>query len=180
MKRQSFSNHRMLLAALTLVVFALAASEQYVAAQNEMASVDDSRHDYYFEYQNKTRQSHKTQSSQHMAYAYLPADHLDIRTEPVKLASYPGGNVAYSQYIQENFQYPRSARENGFEGEVRASFYVNPDGSVSHIMIQKSISPELDAEVVRLISEMPKWDAAVYNSRKVRSRMVLPVEVKLK
>ncbi|MBO4396927.1 MAG: energy transducer TonB [Bacteroidaceae bacterium] len=74
------------------------------------------------------------------------------------MPQFPGGNVACSKYLSDSLRYPAKSKADKVEGRVIVSFYVNTDGSLSDIMILKSLNEECDAEAIRLIKAMPKWE----------------------
>ena len=73
---------------------------------------------------------------------------------------YPGGKEAMDKYIAENMKYPQTAIDNGIEGVVPVSFTVKADGSIGNIKIVRMIDPDLEAEAIRLVKNMPRWTAA--------------------
>ena len=73
---------------------------------------------------------------------------------------YPGGKEAMDKYIAENMKYPQAAIDNGIEGVVPVAFTVKADGSIGNIKIVRMIDPDLEAEAIRLVKNMPRWTAA--------------------
>lgn len=94
-------------------------------------------------------------------------------------ASFPGGNDGYQKYIAENLKYPQAAKDNGIEGEVGVQFTVNADGSIGNIRIKRMVDPDLEAEAIRLIKQMPKWTPASDNGTPVESVAELNVSFSL-
>lgn len=72
-------------------------------------------------------------------------------------ASFPGGKEAEQEYINANRKYPEMAKENGIEGVVSVVFIVKADGSIGNIKIKRMVDPDLEAESIRLVKNMPKW-----------------------
>ncbi|MBK8492439.1 MAG: TonB family protein [Saprospirales bacterium] len=62
---------------------------------------------------------------------------------------------------------------------VVASFVIFPNGSVGNVQIKKSVSPECDAEVVRLVRAMPDWQPGFHDGKAVNVEFSLPVKFKL-
>jgi periplasmic protein TonB len=79
----------------------------------------------------------------------------------------------------ENLQYPSVARQQGIEGVVLVSFVINKDGSLSEITKIKSLSPETDAESLRVVGLSPNWKPGKVKGQVVRARFVLPIKFKL-
>ena len=92
---------------------------------------------------------------------------------------FPGGMPAFMKYLKENIQYPSEAKKNKTEGRVLANFIVNIDGSISDVKIVDSLSPLMDAEAIRLLSSMPKWEPGRQRGKKVKVRYTFPVTFRL-
>lgn len=84
-------------------------------------------------------------------------------------ASFPGGNDAYQEYIASNLKYPATAKDNGIEGVIKLQFTVNADGSIGNIKVTKMVDPDLEAEAIRLVKQMPAWTPANDNGTPVES-----------
>ena len=83
------------------------------------------------------------------------------------------------KFFQDNMVYPESCKEAGIQGRVIATFVVEKDGSVTDIEIAKSVHPDLDAEVVRVLSESPAWEPGRNDKGEaVPVRFVFPVVFK--
>jgi TonB family protein len=90
----------------------------------------------------------------------------------------PGYDVP--QYLAEKGQYPPNARENNITGRVEVRFIVDETGNISNIEVVKSVHPELDAEMVRLVKAMPKWKkSAMDKGKAVKSYYTLPMKFSL-
>lgn len=96
-----------------------------------------------------------------------------------KQAEFPGGLQAMMQWLSMNVRYPEDAMKNDVQGRVIVKFIVNPDGSISDPTVLRSVEPSLDQEAVRVVSAMPKWEAAENNGQKVASYYNLPIAFKL-
>ena len=94
-------------------------------------------------------------------------------------AEYPGGGAALTKYIMDSFVYPHQAIVDRAEGSVYLSFIVEVDGSLSSIKVLKSLHPSLDEEAVRLIQEMPTWNAGRQDNIAVRTQCRLPIRFHL-
>lgn len=82
--------------------------------------------------------------------------------------------TALFTYLANNLVYPKSAIVQNLEGMVVASFVVRKDGSLDNISIAKSLNPDFDAEVIRVIKSMPNW----IPSPQADIEMKLPVRFK--
>lgn len=93
---------------------------------------------------------------------------------------FPGGMSNLKKYISENIIYPTVAQENGISGNVRVSYIINEDGSISDVKVIESINPYLDKEAVRVISSMPKWSPGIKDGQYVSMRTSSLVKFVLK
>ncbi len=82
-------------------------------------------------------------------------------------------------FIGKNINYPQAARENRIEGTTVVEFIVEKDGSITNQQVIRGIGGDTEAEVLRIIEEMPIWIPGVQRGRKVRVKMRLPVKFKL-
>ena len=88
--------------------------------------------------------------------------------------------MAMFQYLLENMRYPENASKSGVEGRVIVQFKVNADGTLSEVCVPNPVDPDLDAEAVRVVKSMPRWNPGKENGVAVAAAMVLPMEFKLK
>lgn len=96
-------------------------------------------------------------------------DYVDQKPE------YPGGDSRLVRFINDNRRYPPEAYRRGIEGRVTCSFVVNTDGSVSNIMVLKSVEPSLNREAIRIFSKMPAWSPGKMNGQNVPVRVIWSV-----
>ncbi len=92
-----------------------------------------------------------------------------------QMPQFPGGNKALMKFLRENLEYPEEARKNGIEGKVLSQFLVNEDGTLTDIEIVRGLGYGCDDEVLRLIHQMPKWDAGTKDGKAVKVVFKLPV-----
>ena len=95
------------------------------------------------------------------------------------MPEFPGGMIACLQYLARNIKYPVTAQKEGAQGKVIVQLVIEKDGSVDHVSIVRSITPELDAEAARVVKSMPKWKPATVKDKAVRCRYTVPVTFKL-
>ncbi len=106
---------------------------------------------------------------------------IETATEnmPDSHAEFKGGQTAMISYLVNAIKYPEAAQNVGVEGTVVVGFTVNADGTLSDFKVVKSVSPELDAEALRVIKAMPAWSPAIVDGKTVACSYVLPVSFKL-
>lgn len=75
-----------------------------------------------------------------------------------QMPEFPGGMVALNNWIRTNLTYPALAMEDNVQGTVVAQFVVKADGSIADVEIVRGVHPLLDAESIRLLKSLPKFE----------------------
>lgn len=109
------------------------------------------------------------------------------KTKPVKqtftyveqMPTYPGGPDSMKAFISKNLRYPAIAKQSGIDGRVIVRFSILANGSVDNATIIRGISRELDAEALRIVSIMPKWNPGYQNGKAVDVYYTMPIIFKL-
>lgn len=84
----------------------------------------------------------------------------------------------YSEFLQllkKEIEYPQSVSDKGVQGMVIVQFEVERDGTPDRFKIIHSVSPELDAEVLRAFRLMSHWKFATGKKRLANGRFTVPV-----
>lgn len=92
---------------------------------------------------------------------------------------FPGGSQALQDYLKTNVNYPAQCREAKIQGRVLINFLVEKDGSIKNASVLKSAHPLLDAEALRVISDMPNWKPGMEHGTPVRVLYTVPVNFRL-
>ncbi len=95
------------------------------------------------------------------------------------LPEYPGGMNELMKFLQQEVKYPKEAQEKGLQGRVIVQFIVKKDGSIIEPKVVKPVDPLLDAEAVRVVSAMPKWNPGRQRGQAVNVRFTLPITFRL-
>ena len=85
-----------------------------------------------------------------------------------------------SDWVYKYLKYPKSALEAGIQGKVTVSFIINTKGEVTDVTVVDGVSEALDAEAVKVVAASPKWTAGQIGGHKVCTKLVIPVEFRLK
>ena len=96
-----------------------------------------------------------------------------------QMPSFPGGMKALFDYLKENTEYPAKAVKNKIQGRVIVQFTVDEKGNLSDVKVAKKAEPSLDAEAVRVVKSMPRWNPGMQNGKAVKVRYTLPVTFRL-
>jgi TonB family protein len=108
-----------------------------------------------------------------------PADNLNQTLGQSSEALFPnGGRPAFFKYLSENIHYPLLSKINKIEGEVKLTFYVEKDGTITDIKILSAPAEDLAQEAKRVILASPKWKPAVQNGIAIREPFTVPINFK--
>ena len=96
-----------------------------------------------------------------------------LLAEPDTLPKFQGEDMeAFSRWLNRRILRPKGCKH---AGTMKVSFIVDADGSVKDINVYESVCEELDALVVSLISESPKWEPATSNGKPVAQYISIPI-----
>jgi TonB family protein len=95
------------------------------------------------------------------------------------MPQYPGGHVEMIKFLGENVKYPKAAAKKGLEGMVVVSFVIELDGRINNAKVVKQVSEDIDAEALRVVKAMPKWQVGLQRGIPVRVQYNLPIRFKL-
>ena len=88
---------------------------------------------------------------------------------------FPGGIDKLFRYMRKNLHYPESDRRKKWKGKIFVNFIVSDKGEIEDVKVLNPVSPELDAEAIKLIQSMPPWIPARQSGIAVACRYNLPV-----
>lgn len=97
-----------------------------------------------------------------------------------QMPEFPGGNEELINFLVKAVQYPDEAKKKGTQGKVFVSFVVGKDGTVTNAKIAKGADPLLDAEALRVVGAMPKWNPGKEKGEAVAVQFTLPIVFALK
>ena len=92
-----------------------------------------------------------------------------------------GSNLELVKYIQQQIVWPitKDGKMVQTEGRIFASFTVGVDGKVHDSKIVNGLQPLSDAEVLRVLREMPSFRPGRQNGKPNAVSMVIPVSFKM-
>lgn len=103
-------------------------------------------------------------------------DYAEVMPEPV------GGDEAFYSFLSKKIRYPSKARSLGIEGKVYVRFIVDENGKLSDLEVIRGIGAGCDEEVLRVLNlpNAPKWKPGRSGGYRVKVRMIVPVDFRLK
>lgn len=96
-----------------------------------------------------------------------------------QMPRFPGGEVGLMRYMSENIKYPPEAAKNDIEGRVVVQFIIDKTGQVGEVKVVRPVSEELDAEAVRVVKTLPKFEPGRQDGEAVAVWYTLPISFKL-
>ncbi len=118
-----------------------------------------------------------------VVYSLVPPPPPALAEEPFaaveQMPEFPGGFESMAKFLSENLKYPAKARENNEYGTVFVSFVVLKEGQIIDATIAKGVSEALNAEALRVVQAMPKWNPGKQSGKEVPVRVSLPIRFSL-
>ena len=102
-------------------------------------------------------------------------EYRDLDQKP----EFPGGMNGLAQFLGNNIKYPSECIKKGIQGKVLVKFTIFTNGQVGNVNVVQSVHPLLDAEAVRVISLLPKWQPGKLDGEPVNVYHILPITFKL-
>jgi len=90
------------------------------------------------------------------------------------------GVNGFRKWIAQNIQYPEAPLAAGIQGRVYVQFVIEKDGSLSNIMVARSVDPDLDKEAIRVLQLSPKWNPGKQQGKPVRVNYTFPITFSIK
>ena len=110
------------------------------------------------------------------AKADVKSESGPVYTKVEIMPSFPGGEEKLLQFLKDNIQYPKEAKDNNKEGTVHVSFVVDETGKVTDVKMQTRMAYGMDHEAMRVIRMMPNWIPGKQDGKPVAVQMVLPIK----
>ena len=98
-----------------------------------------------------------------------------VQVEP----EYPGGINELLKTLGMNLRYPAEAMATNIQGRVVVRFVVTEKGKIASPEVVKSVSPELDAEAIRVIQTLSDFNPGTIDGKPVSVYYTLPIMFKL-
>jgi len=108
-------------------------------------------------------------------------DSETVYTKVDVMPVFNGGDTAILNFIARNTIYPAEAKTKAIQGRVVVKMVVVKDGSVTHVEILQGVDPLLDAEALRVVGTLPKFEKpGILNGKPVAVNYMIPITFKLK
>ena len=92
--------------------------------------------------------------------------------DPDTMPSFQGGDAnQFAAWVNQRVSYPKECTHSG---TMKVRFAVGSDGSVRDIRVIESVCPELDAAVITVMAQSPKWTPATNKGKPVSYGFTIP------
>lgn len=91
--------------------------------------------------------------------------------------AFPGGMNQLGVYVRKSLRDSEIVQNAKVKGRIFANFIVNEQGRIEDVNLLKGLDPALDAEVIRIIQNMPAWIPGKQNGIAVACRYNIPVNI---
>lgn len=98
-----------------------------------------------------------------------------VQVEP----EYPGGINELLKTLGMNLRYPAEAMATNIQSRVVVRFVVTEKGKIASPEVIKSVSPELDAEAIRVLQTLSDFNPGTIDGKPVSVYYTLPITFKL-
>lgn len=83
------------------------------------------------------------------------------------------GRLSLTQYLEATMHRPAAAPASG--GKVYVQFVVGPQGNITSTRIIKGFDPACDAEALRAVAALPRWQPGIQHGQPVAVRFIMPI-----
>jgi len=97
-----------------------------------------------------------------------------------EMPMFPGGDAELLKFIGANTNYPEDAKLQNIQGRVIIRFCVTAKGGISQVSVLKGVSPELDAESIRVVNTLPEFKPGRQGGKPVPVWYMVPITFSLK
>ena len=80
------------------------------------------------------------------------------------------------RYVSRNTKYPPIAKDAGIQGTVFVEFTVGKDGQVTDLNVTRPVDPRLDAEALRVLGSLPRFQPALEKGKPATAQFTIPVK----
>lgn len=105
-----------------------------------------------------------------------PIQHFDYEI----MSQYNGGDQQLLNDIANNLQYPVKSRDAGIEGRVMVRFVVSAEGNITSVSLLQGVNAELDAEAIRVIKKLKRFEPAYQDGEPVPVFYMVPISFNLR
>jgi TonB family protein len=118
--------------------------------------------------------------------AYLPDStstnqEENVFIDGVPMPEFPGGTKALVDYVVKNTRYPKELLPDSIKGRGIVRCTIDEGGRVCSPEVLRSLHPLMDAEALRIVLAMPRWEPArdLHHGKPMPQKFTLPIMFRL-
>ena len=117
----------------------------------------------------------------HLADSTSTNQEENVFIDGVPMPEFPGGTKALVDYVVKNTRYPKELLPDSIKGRVIVRFTIDEGGKVCSPEVLRSLHPLMDAEALRIVLAMPRWEPArdLHHGKPMPQKFTLPIMFKL-
>ncbi len=97
------------------------------------------------------------------------------RDDVDQMPEFPGGIDAYIKFMNDNLKYPVECEKEHIEGRVIIRAVIDEKGNVTNAKVVKPVNELLDAEALRVVKAMPKWQPGMNDGKPTAVNYTIPI-----
>lgn len=105
----------------------------------------------------------------------VPSQKPEVLTYADEMPAFPGGDVAFHNYLVDKVNYPAEAKRRNLSGTVYVRFVVDEEGRIRDAEVARGCGNGFDEEALRLVRMMPWWSPGRMDGQPVRVLRTLPI-----
>lgn len=90
---------------------------------------------------------------------------------------FPGGDKSLVYYLRDTLQNSLNRKGISASGTLQVDAAISATGKIENAHTHGSINPQVDAEAIRLIANMPRWAPAIQNGKSTACNVVFRIDV---
>lgn len=90
---------------------------------------------------------------------------------------FPGGDKSLVYYLRDTLQNSLSRKGISANGTLQVDAAISATGKIENVHSHGNINPQVNAEVIRLITNMPRWAPAIKNGKPIDCNITFNIDV---
>lgn len=106
-------------------------------------------------------------------------DEKEVYTIVETMPLYPGGDKELLEFVSNNVEYPKKAKDAGITGVVYVSYIVNKKGKVKKVRVVRGADKLLNKAAVKCIKKIKGYKPGTQKGKPVNVQFTIPIRFNL-
>lgn len=102
-------------------------------------------------------------------------DGREIFTIPEVSAQFPGGLDKFGIFLKQKLTHLEKGKQGQITGTTYAKFIISESGELTETEIIRGLNDEIDAKILKVLSQSPNWTPAKCNGVIVPQKIIVPI-----